>query len=320
MPPGINIDCSQQMNRSAFTNLQISRQLLDCASPLALFGQRQKTAALQNATAPAGVSRYGNTFWTAPVLWRFSSCVLPLGCRLEIIRNMHPINLETINGFDHRGRGGTLEPSRRTPRILVGHGYQTVFHRVLMNIVQPGQIGLLVSKPCFAKVEPHLPSSRSIELVYPLSRLHMEHAKHIGKVRSIGCLRWRMGDEMVMVRENGPSLELPTILTCYCQQAPMQNGQAVCAAEIMGFKICTGGDEVSPPHGQPVCRGVWPRCPGFSHQLRMAKTSDHVEPLQTAAEDCRTPKRYRVSRGISIWQHLLDCASPLALLATIHTT
>src|SRR6266536_481915 len=57
-------------------------------------------------------------FWSAPVLWRFSS---PFRRGIEVVGQIELIRLEPIDRLDLRGGGGSFEPRRRTPRILVRH-------------------------------------------------------------------------------------------------------------------------------------------------------------------------------------------------------
>ncbi len=58
-----------------------------------------------------------------------------------------------------------LEPRRRTPRILICHCNQPVFHRVLVDIIQPRQIAVLVGQFCVAEIEPHFPAFDAVQLV-----------------------------------------------------------------------------------------------------------------------------------------------------------
>lgn len=74
-----------------------------------------------------------------------------------------------------------------------------MFHRVLVDVIQSREIGLLVSEPRFAEVEPDLPAGRAVELVNPPGGLDVEHAQHVGKVGSIRRIGRRMGDEVVMI-------------------------------------------------------------------------------------------------------------------------
>ena len=64
----------------------------------------------------------------------------------KIVFHLQLVNLEAINGFDLRRRSNALEPGRRTPPILVGHQDKPVFDRVLMDVPEPRQVGLLVSQ------------------------------------------------------------------------------------------------------------------------------------------------------------------------------
>jgi len=65
---------------------------------------------------------------------------LPIRAQLKFIRHRNSVSLEPVDGFHHRRRSRAFKPCRRAPRILTGHRHQPVFHRVLMDIVQPRQI------------------------------------------------------------------------------------------------------------------------------------------------------------------------------------
>jgi len=86
---------------------KIRASVLDCASPLALFHR------------------------------------LPIRAHFKFIRHRNPIRLEPIDGFHHRRRSHAFKPCHRAPRILAGHRHQSVFHRVLMDVIQSRQIRAL---------------------------------------------------------------------------------------------------------------------------------------------------------------------------------
>src|SRR5947209_4496094 len=87
--------------------------------------------------AKLGALESGGAFGaTAPR--RFSHYLLLVN--LKIIVNIHPISLKFVNRFDLRGRSSPLKPCRRTPRILIRHWYQPVFHGILVHVIQPGQV------------------------------------------------------------------------------------------------------------------------------------------------------------------------------------
>jgi hypothetical protein len=178
-----------------------ARSVLDCASPLALFHR------------------------------------LPVRAHLKFIRHRNPIHLEPVYGLYHCRRSRAFKPGRRAPRILAGHRHQPVFHRVLMNVVQPCQIRALMRQPGFAKVEPNLPARHDIQLVHPLRRFDMQHAQHIAQAGSVVSVGGRMGDEMVVIRKHRPCFQLPAKLVSHDQQAAMQNPQPFRAAKVVCLLI-----------------------------------------------------------------------------------
>jgi len=247
---------AQSKNRRTFDRPNHSRSVLDCGSPLPLFHAR----------------------------------ALPLGGGFKFIRRLQTINLEPVNGFHHRHRGGAFKPSRRAPRIFVRNQHQPVLHRVLVNIVQARQIGFLVGESRLSKVEPHFMTGSAIQLVDPSRSLNVKHTQHVGKIGSIFCFRRRMRDEMVVVRENGPSFQLPAKITRHCQQTTMQHPQAARATEVMSPLIGAGGNEVSSTHRKLMRGCVRPRRAGLWHGERISQSHARVEPNEKAGEDWRSPK------------------------------
>jgi hypothetical protein len=64
-------------------------------------------------------------------------------------------------------------------------------------------MGLLISEPRLAEVEPDSATGRSVYLIDPVGAV--KHAEHIGKAGSIGRVRRRMCDKVVMIREHAAS-------------------------------------------------------------------------------------------------------------------
>ena len=62
---------------------------------------------------------------------------------------------QPIDRLDLRWGSGSFEPRRRTPRILVRHRYQAVFHRISVRVVEPREIGLRIGQARFPEIEPH---------------------------------------------------------------------------------------------------------------------------------------------------------------------
>ena len=141
----------------------IRASVLDCASPLALFLRP------------------------------------PIHIHLILVRHGNPIRLEPIYGFDHGSRGRAFKPCRRAPRILAGHRHQPMFHRILMDIVQPRQIRALMREPGFTEVEPDLSPGQFVEPVDPPCRPNVQHAQHVAQANRIISGGGRVGDEMIMI-------------------------------------------------------------------------------------------------------------------------
>ena len=65
---------------------------------------------------------------------------------------------------------------------MVGDGNQAMVHRVLVNIMEAGEVGRLDGEACFPIVEPNTAVWCAVELVDPGSGLGMEMTKHHGEV------------------------------------------------------------------------------------------------------------------------------------------
>jgi hypothetical protein len=72
--------------------------------------------------------------------------------------------------------GRPFEPPRRTPRILIRHRYQAVFHRVLMCVVQPRKVRFFLGQSRFTKVVPDLSAGGGVKLVDPFGGLLVQKA------------------------------------------------------------------------------------------------------------------------------------------------
>jgi hypothetical protein len=156
----------------------------------------------------------------------------PIRVQFKFIWHRYLIRLEAVNGLHHWRGGAALEPRRRAERILVCHENQPVFHRVLMNVIQPRQIRALMREPGFPKIIPNPASGCLIQIVKPFSGFHMQHTQHIAQVGGIilGC--WGMGDEVIMIGENRPRFQSPAKIPRHRQQTTMQNFQTLPATEM----------------------------------------------------------------------------------------
>jgi len=84
----------------------------------------------------------------------------------EVVWYVDPIGLERINGSHKRRSRVGFKPGRRTPRILIGQRHQSVFHRVLMHIIQPRMLsGFLKRQASIPKFVHDSPAGSSIHAV-----------------------------------------------------------------------------------------------------------------------------------------------------------
>jgi len=255
-----------------------ARSVLDCASPLAL-----------------------------------SHGASPFRCYIKIVRHVQLIRLKTINRLHHRLRSLALKPSCRAPRILIRDRHQSMFHRILVNVIQSCEIGLLVRKPCLSKIEPHLTPLCAIQFVDPFAGSDVHHAQHIREARSISSILRRMRDEVVMIREHSPCFEVPAVIACDGEQTAVQHAQTIRAAEVMRLLVCAGGYEVSALVGKLMCGCVRPLGLWLGHGSKVFKRTERVESDVKAAEDCRSPRRFAFSRALGLSARFWTAPSPLAL-------
>lgn len=92
---------------------------------------------------------------------------LPSQQRLEIIRHPHLIHLETVDALHLRRRRRAFKPRCRAPRVMVGHRHQTMFHWILMHVVQTRQIRALIGQALVPIVVPHLTVRRTVQAIHP---------------------------------------------------------------------------------------------------------------------------------------------------------
>ena len=131
------------------------RMRKDSAEPFAACQKRCRVTALQDAVARMlGPS--------------------PIGIDLELIIHMHLVAFESIDRLHHGRPCVLLEPSGGTPRILAGHGHQSVLHRVAMRVAKPGKVGPLKRQSRLVVVVPNFPTWRPIQSIDPANRLGME--------------------------------------------------------------------------------------------------------------------------------------------------
>ena len=104
--------------------------------------------------------------------------------------------------------GLALEPGGRTPGVLLRLTHQTMPRRIAVDIVQPREIGALVSQMRIPILKPDSASRRLIlSIDFPGSD-RMEMADESRK--SCG-LAGRNSHEMIVIGEDSPSLEFPLV-------------------------------------------------------------------------------------------------------------
>ncbi len=187
---------------------------------------------------------------------------------LKIIQHLHVIRLETINRFNHRGRGFALEPRRAAPGVLVRHRHQSVPDRVLVDIIQAGKIAFLVGQTRLPKIVPDLPSLDSVQTVHPSRTVLVKiRQKPPQRFRSISRSIRRMTDEMIMIRKHCPGLQAPAIFRRITQQSVMQRLQPSFSGKEVLFPMRSRRNNERSGLIQPMLRRMRPT---WSAALRAA--------------------------------------------------
>jgi hypothetical protein len=131
------------------------------------------------------------------------------------LRGRVPLNLILVRNVDsvcaHRGntlietrRNLALEPACRAPGVLRSDEHQAVLYRVLVDIVQPGEIGTLESQKCVPVLEPDLSASRPVLRIEYLRGFGMQLPDEVTERPRVFR---RAGDEVVVIREDGLRLQ-----------------------------------------------------------------------------------------------------------------
>jgi hypothetical protein len=184
--------------------------------------------------------------------------------------DIYLVSFETVNGFDLSGGGRSFKPAGRTPRVLIRHRHEAVFHRVLMHVIQPRQIRLFISQPRLAVVVPDFAGRGGVEPVDPVGGLLVQESKHPGQVFCRVFISRRVADEMVVVGENGPGFRLPAKIRSDFEQASMQYCQPGSALEIMLMQIGARADKVSSANAETMLWCAWPRDFVCGYEVKVA--------------------------------------------------
>ncbi len=212
--------------------------------------------------------------WSALREQRSTSRILPLRRWLEPVQDLDAVDFESIDALDLRRRGGTFKPRRRTPEILVCDRHQAVFYRILVNVIQPGEVRPFVSQACVPEVVPNVSARLPIEPIDPTGRFGVKHPEHL---REVFCGRHpnrRVGNEMIVIGEHRPSFQLPAVFLRQLEQPSLKDRQPVGTAEVMSFEVGGGRNEVDTRLGELMCRGVRPRVSRLDHGEKVADWMD----------------------------------------------
>ena len=108
-----------------------------------------------------GFRRQGQSFWSAVALPPLLRCK----SHLKIIRDVHPIGWESTYHSKESTICFPLKPTSRTPGIGAGREYQSMPHRILVNVIQSCQKRFLKCNPGIPVRKPDLPSQPSSRLM-----------------------------------------------------------------------------------------------------------------------------------------------------------
>jgi hypothetical protein len=143
-----------------------------------------------------------------------------------------------------------------------------------MNVIEARQIRTLERQPSLSKVEPDLTLRRVIQSVDPLARSGVQNIEHGGEIRGVCCVFGRMGDEMVMVREDRPRFEAPTVIGSKAEKTPLKNSKPLRAAKMMRVFESARGDKVSARLAELVSRRMWPGRTRLGHNVMCGRIID----------------------------------------------
>lgn len=86
-----------------------------------------------------------------------------------------------------------------------------------------------------------------------------------------------MRNEVVVIREDGPSLEVPAVITRHFQQAALQDPQALGATEVMSFEIRACRNEAGAALRELMGWRMRPRRGRLWHRARVLKFRGGVQ-------------------------------------------
>jgi hypothetical protein len=199
--------------------------------------------------------------WSAARQRRFpfisSASDSPFRRDFVIINNRNFVHAKSVNALHTRLGKRSLEPRRRTPRILICDWNDSVAHWVLVNVIQARQVRALVGETAFPIVMPDLSRASTVKTVNPGGGLGVQFAENVRQISGAIC-GWAVSNEVIVIGKNGPGFQVPSGFCEEFQEAALQDGAAVGAAEVMRFPVGAGRDKVGAGFGELVGGGVGP--------------------------------------------------------------
>lgn len=165
------------------------------------------------------------------------------------IQNFNAIGFEAVDRVHHCRSGNLLKPASRTPFVLIRHSNQPMFHRILMDIIQPSQIRFLKRQFGVPVIEPDFSSLEVLQPIQFRRCNRMQAVNHCFQVLRFGQAP---SDEVVMVGKNCPSLQLPFKLFGQGEQGAFQKRQMFRSFKQMNFSIRRSSDHKNSACVQPM--------------------------------------------------------------------
>ena len=123
----------------------------------------------------------------------------------EIVRYLNLVGFETLYRI-YKGRWSVVrEPRRRTPFVIFRQRNNAVPRRIIMNVIQPRQIGAFKRNTALPKLKPHLSSRCVIPGIELPGRLHVKLTQKFSQGTRIG---WRRCNEVVMIGQHCPGVHV----------------------------------------------------------------------------------------------------------------
>ena len=196
-----------------------------------------------------GSSRRKSGSW-APALHKISA----KRKYLKFVWNAYSIRGKTHHSRIKRWRSASFKPACRAPWVRAGLLNQPVPDSVHVDVAKPRQIRLLVSKQSVPILKPNGSAGSTIDLIDVLRRHRMQVLQQ--SPQSTRLSRFR--NKMVVIREDRPGLELPSVLACERKQRIRYVGQALRVMKEMRSVICSGSDDIGPRITQTMDRCMRP--------------------------------------------------------------